>query len=176
MSFDVALPVVFVGLQLQVVVYSECVCMCVCMCVPARALCVISIYLSIYLERERGRERDRDKERERERERVCVCVKKGVCLSNVNRWILLIRAGPSVCVCVCVRGVRCDWIFRMRGRRIMKKKRNEVKGKKKWKQMSKKRKQVRGRSSNLLSFLFRCRTRPNEWGTQWDSNSLVKVC
>ena len=26
---------------------------------------------------------------------------------------------------------------------------------------------------NLLSFLLRCGTRPYEWGTQWDSNSLV---
>ena len=29
---------------------------------------------------------------------------------------------------------------------------------------------------NLRSFLLQCGTRPNEWGTQWDSNSLVKVC
>ena len=28
-------------------------------------------------------------------------------------------------------------------------------------------------SSNLLSFLLRCGTRPYEWGTQWDSNSPV---
>ena len=30
-------------------------------------------------------------------------------------------------------------------------------------------------SVNILSFL-RCITRPYEWGTQWYSNSLVKVC
>ena len=29
---------------------------------------------------------------------------------------------------------------------------------------------------NLLSFLLRCGTRPNEWGAQWDWNSVVKVC
>ena len=28
---------------------------------------------------------------------------------------------------------------------------------------------------NLVSFLLRCGTRPNESGTKWDSNSLVKV-
>ena len=28
-------------------------------------------------------------------------------------------------------------------------------------------------SVNLLSFLLRCSTRPHEWGTQWESNSLV---
>ena len=28
-------------------------------------------------------------------------------------------------------------------------------------------------SFNLLSFLLRCSTRPHEWGTQWESNSLV---
>ena len=27
-------------------------------------------------------------------------------------------------------------------------------------------------SCNLLNFLFRCSTRPHEWGTQWESNSL----
>ena len=26
---------------------------------------------------------------------------------------------------------------------------------------------------NLLNFWFRCSTRPHEWGTQWESNSLV---
>ena len=31
-------------------------------------------------------------------------------------------------------------------------------------------------SSNLLSILLRCGARPNEWGTQWDSNSLLQVC
>ena len=30
--------------------------------------------------------------------------------------------------------------------------------------------------SNLLSFLLRCATKPYEWGTQWELNSLVKVC
>ena len=30
--------------------------------------------------------------------------------------------------------------------------------------------------SNLLSFLFRCGTRPYKWNTQWDLNSLTKVC
>ena len=30
-------------------------------------------------------------------------------------------------------------------------------------------------SINSLSFLLRCGTRPNEWGTQWDSNSLVII-
>ena len=30
--------------------------------------------------------------------------------------------------------------------------------------------------SNLLSFLLRCGTKPNKWGSQWDSNSLVWVC
>ena len=29
---------------------------------------------------------------------------------------------------------------------------------------------------NLRSSLLRCSTRPNEWGTQWDSNSLLQVC
>ena len=29
---------------------------------------------------------------------------------------------------------------------------------------------------NLLSFLLRFGTGPYEWGSQWDSNSLVKVC
>ena len=29
---------------------------------------------------------------------------------------------------------------------------------------------------NLRSSLLRCGTRPNEWGTQWDSNSLLQVC
>ena len=29
--------------------------------------------------------------------------------------------------------------------------------------------------SNLLSFLSKCDTRPYEWSTQWDSNSLMKV-
>ena len=29
-------------------------------------------------------------------------------------------------------------------------------------------------SSNLRSFLLRCGTRPNEWGSQWDSNSLCR--
>ena len=29
---------------------------------------------------------------------------------------------------------------------------------------------------NLLSFLLRCSTRPHEWGTQWEPNSLVYVC
>ena len=33
--------------------------------------------------------------------------------------------------------------------------------------------QTRG---NLLSLLLRCGTRSYEWGIQWDSNSLVKVC
>ena len=28
-------------------------------------------------------------------------------------------------------------------------------------------------SGNLLSFLLRCGTKPYEWSTQWDSNSLV---
>ena len=27
--------------------------------------------------------------------------------------------------------------------------------------------------SNLQSSVLRCGTRPNEWGAQWDSNSLV---
>ena len=31
-------------------------------------------------------------------------------------------------------------------------------------------------SNNLLRFLLRRGTRPDEWGTQRDSNSLVKVC
>ena len=30
-------------------------------------------------------------------------------------------------------------------------------------------------NSNLLSFLLKCDIRPYEWGTQWDSNSLMKV-
>ena len=30
--------------------------------------------------------------------------------------------------------------------------------------------------SNLLSFLLRCGTRPYGWGTQWELNSLIKVC
>ena len=30
-------------------------------------------------------------------------------------------------------------------------------------------------SCNLLSFLLRCGTRTYEWGTQWNSNSLVKA-
>ena len=30
-------------------------------------------------------------------------------------------------------------------------------------------------SSNWLSFLLRCGTRSNEWGTHWDLNSLMKV-
>ena len=30
-------------------------------------------------------------------------------------------------------------------------------------------------SSNLLSPLLRCGTRPNEWGTQWDPNLLEKI-
>ena len=30
--------------------------------------------------------------------------------------------------------------------------------------------------SNLRCYLLRCSTRPNEWKTQWESNSLVKVC
>ena len=29
---------------------------------------------------------------------------------------------------------------------------------------------------NLRSSLLRCGTRPIEWGTQWDSNSLLQVC
>ena len=29
--------------------------------------------------------------------------------------------------------------------------------------------------SNLRSSLLRCGTRPNEWGIQWDSNSLLQV-
>ena len=29
---------------------------------------------------------------------------------------------------------------------------------------------------NLQSFLLRCGTRLYEWGTEWDSNLLVKVC
>ena len=34
-----------------------------------------------------------------------------------------------------------------------------------------------GRSiCNLRSSLLRCGTRPIEWGTQWDSNSLLQVC
>ena len=37
-------------------------------------------------------------------------------------------------------------------------------------------KEERRKSCNLLSFLLRCGTRPYEWGTQWVSNSLVKVC
>ena len=28
---------------------------------------------------------------------------------------------------------------------------------------------------NLRSSLLRCGTRPNEWGTQWDSNSLLQI-
>ena len=31
-------------------------------------------------------------------------------------------------------------------------------------------------SSNLLSFLLRCSTRPHGWGTQWNSNSLLIDC
>ena len=31
-------------------------------------------------------------------------------------------------------------------------------------------------SSNLHSFLLRCGTRPYEWGTQLELNSLMKVC
>ena len=27
-----------------------------------------------------------------------------------------------------------------------------------------------------LAFLLRCSTKPNKWGTQWDSNSHVKFC
>ena len=29
--------------------------------------------------------------------------------------------------------------------------------------------------ANLQNISLRCRTRPNEWGTQWDSNSFAKV-
>ena len=28
--------------------------------------------------------------------------------------------------------------------------------------------------NNLLTFLLQCDSRPNEWGTQWDSNSLMR--
>ena len=31
-------------------------------------------------------------------------------------------------------------------------------------------------SSNLLSFLLRCGTRPYEWGTQWDSTTTCHTC
>ena len=31
------------------------------------------------------------------------------------------------------------------------------------------------RKSNILSFWLRCGTRPHKFGTEWDSNSLVKV-
>ena len=32
------------------------------------------------------------------------------------------------------------------------------------------------RGCNLLSFLHRCGTRLQEWDTQWNLNSLMKVC
>ena len=31
-------------------------------------------------------------------------------------------------------------------------------------------------SSNLVKVLLRCGTKEYKWGTQWDSNSLVKLC
>ena len=32
------------------------------------------------------------------------------------------------------------------------------------------------KKKKLLSILLRCGTKLYEWGTQWDSNSLVNVC
>ena len=32
------------------------------------------------------------------------------------------------------------------------------------------------KSSYLLSFFFRWGTRPNEWGTHWDSNTFLQIC
>ena len=35
---------------------------------------------------------------------------------------------------------------------------------------------LQSRYYNSRSSLLRCGSRPNEWGTQWDSNSLLQVC